>query len=80
MGVIVRMVTGDNVLTANTIAKECGILLDGELSMEGTEFRALSDSEQFKVVPEFRVLARSTPEDKRRLVVLLKEMGDRRCD
>jgi Ca2+-transporting ATPase len=75
-GVTVRMVTGDNLLTANAIAKECGILLDGDYSLEGADFRALSETEKLKIIPDLRVLARSTPEDKRKLVVLLKELGE----
>jgi Ca2+-transporting ATPase len=75
-GVTVRMVTGDNLLTANAIAKECGILLDGDYSLEGAGFRALSETEKLKIIPDLRVLARSTPEDKRKLVVLLKELGE----
>ncbi|KAE9378940.1 plasma membrane calcium-transporting ATPase [Stipitochalara longipes BDJ] len=75
-GVTVRMVTGDNLLTANAIARECGILLDGDYSYEGAEFRALSDSMKRKIVPDLRVLARSTPEDKRQLVLLLKELDE----
>jgi len=75
-GVTVRMVTGDNLLTANAIARECGILLDGDYSYEGAEFRALSDLMKRKIVPDLKVLARSTPEDKRQLVMLLKELDE----
>jgi P-type Ca2+ transporter type 2C len=77
-GVTVRMVTGDNLLTAKAIAKQCGIL-SGDASdviMEGAKFRALSNSEMGEVIPHLKVLARSSPEDKRKLVVWLKEMGE----
>jgi Ca2+ transporting ATPase len=45
-GVRVRMVTGDNLITAIAIAKECGILTEGEeidkyTAMEGPEFAKL---------------------------------------
>jgi Ca2+-transporting ATPase len=75
-GVTVRMVTGDNILTANAIAKDCGILSEGDVSMEGAKFRALSESQKMKVAPDLRVIARSTPEDKQELVVLLKKLGE----
>jgi len=75
-GVTVRMVTGDNILTANAIAKDCGILSEGDVSMEGAKFRALSESQKMKVAPVLRVIARSTPEDKQELVVLLKKLGE----
>ncbi len=38
----VVMVTGDNVLTARSIARQCGILTPGGLIMEGPTFRAVS--------------------------------------
>ncbi|KAI0441457.1 putative calcium P-type ATPase [Xylaria telfairii] len=75
-GVIVRMVTGDNKLTAQAIAKECGILDEKGVVMEGPEFRNLSKLSQNEVIPRLRVLARSSPEDKRILVRRLKDMGD----
>lgn len=38
-GITVRMVTGDNVITATAIAEECGILRKGGLVLEGPDFR-----------------------------------------
>jgi Ca2+-transporting ATPase len=70
------MVTGDNLLTANAIAWECGILQEGDYSYEGVDFRALSEAEKLNAIPQLRVLARSTPEDKRILVILLKKLGE----
>ncbi|KAI3335663.1 hypothetical protein F4824DRAFT_153641 [Ustulina deusta] len=75
-GVIVRMVTGDNKLTAQAIAKECGILQPDGVVMEGPDFRNLSKVAQNEIIPRLRVLARSSPEDKRILVRRLKDMGD----
>ncbi|KAI2610597.1 calcium-translocating P-type ATPase [Hypoxylon sp. NC1633] len=76
-GVVVRMVTGDNKLTAQAIAKECGILQQPDaLVMEGPEFRNLSKYQQNEIIPHLRVLARSSPEDKRILVRRLKDMGE----
>lgn len=74
-GVIVRMVTGDNVVTARAIAKECGIYTDGVV-MEGPAFRQLTESEMDDILPRLQVLARSSPEDKRILVRRLKELGE----
>ncbi|KAJ9644673.1 plasma membrane calcium [Coniosporium apollinis] len=75
-GVFVRMVTGDNVLTAKAIAEDCGILVPGGLVMEGPTFRKLSKREMDQVIPKLCVLARSSPEDKRILVRRLKELGE----
>ena len=77
-GLVVRMVTGDNILTANKIAEECGILdlAQGHTSIEGPEFRALSDAQRREILPSMRVLARSSPSDKFILVSLLRAMGE----
>jgi P-type Ca2+ transporter type 2C len=74
-GVIVRMVTGDNLVTAQAIAQSCGIYSDG-IVMEGPEFRKLSKAKMDQVIPRLQVLARSSPEDKRILVKRLKELGE----
>jgi P-type Ca2+ transporter type 2C len=75
-GVVVRMVTGDNVLTAEAIAKECGILGPNGTAMEGKEFRNLSRTQMDTALPQLRVIARASPEDKRLLVTALKDLGD----
>lgn len=75
-GVVVRMVTGDNVVTARAIAKECGIYSEGGIVMEGPAFRQLTESEMDEILPNLQVLARSSPEDKRILVRRLKELGE----
>ncbi|TKA82913.1 hypothetical protein B0A55_01148 [Friedmanniomyces simplex] len=75
-GVFPRMVTGDNILTAKAIARECGIYTEGGVALEGPEFRRMSHAEQYAIIPTLQVLARSSPEDKRVLVKRLKEMGE----
>lgn len=75
-GVVVRMVTGDNKLTAQAIAEDCGILQPDSLVMEGPEFRNLPLYKQKEILPVLHVLARSSPEDKRTLVGLLKNRGE----
>ncbi|KAH6673992.1 calcium-transporting ATPase [Plectosphaerella plurivora] len=75
-GVTVRMVTGDNAVTAQAIATECGIYTEGGLIMEGPVFRTLSEEQMREKLPQLQVLARSSPEDKRVLVATLKAMGE----
>ncbi|KAF8249953.1 calcium-translocating P-type ATPase [Wilcoxina mikolae CBS 423.85] len=75
-GVVVRMVTGDNVSTAKAIAEACGILSADGGVMEGSEFRKLSTSQMDQIIPHLQVLARSTPTDKRLLVARLKDLGE----
>jgi len=78
-GITVRMVTGDNINTARSIATKCGILREhGEQSLiiEGKEFnRRIRDHNGKiqqnlldKVWPNLSVLARSSPTDKHTLV------------
>ena len=75
-GVFVRMVTGDNIMTARAIAEECGIYSPGGIIMEGPAFRKLSRSEMDRTIPRLQVLSRSSPEDKRTLVKRLKLLGE----
>ena len=70
-GVVVRMVTGDNINTASAIATECGILTSGGIALEGPVFRNMSPKELDEVLPRLQVLARSSPEDKFLLVCRL---------
>jgi P-type Ca2+ transporter type 2C len=74
-GITVRMVTGDNPLTAEHIARECGILTDG-VYLDGKTFRNMDPIERDKILPRLQVLARSTPTDKFILVNRLRALGE----
>ncbi|KAL0392116.1 UNVERIFIED_CONTAM: Calcium-transporting ATPase 1 [Sesamum radiatum] len=67
-GIVVRMVTGDNINTAKAIARECGILTDDGIAIEGPEFRMKSEEELQELIPKLQVMARSSPMDKHTLV------------
>ncbi|CAF1251104.1 unnamed protein product [Adineta steineri] len=77
-GVVVRMVTGDNITTARSIATKCGIIKpdDDFLVLEGKEFNKrirdsngkISQKKLDEIWPKLRVLARSSPTDKYNLV------------
>ncbi|KAI9501859.1 hypothetical protein BX070DRAFT_193917, partial [Coemansia spiralis] len=77
-GIVVRMVTGDNMLTARAIATQCGIFTPGMggIVLEGPKFRKLSPEQMDFIVPRLQVLARSSPEDKRMLVEWLRTHGE----
>ncbi|MBK8013875.1 MAG: calcium-translocating P-type ATPase, PMCA-type [Deltaproteobacteria bacterium] len=71
-GVEVKMVTGDNLLTARAIATQIGLIKEGDIVVDGPTFRAMSDEDVARDLGRLRVLARSVPSDKLRLVGLLK--------
>ena len=72
-GIQVRMIAGDHATTAAAIASQLGI--EGR-ALTGTEFAALSDEELEAQVGEIGVVARVAPEDKVRLVDMLKRKGN----
>ncbi|MDF1602095.1 cation-translocating P-type ATPase [Nocardioides sp. YIM 152315] len=72
-GIRVRMITGDHATTAAAIAAELGI--EGR-AVTGTEFAAMSDERLRAEIDGIGVVARVAPEDKVRLVRLLKEKGN----
>ena len=76
-GVVVRMVTGDFIATARAISQGCGILKnETDIVMEGKDFASMSKVELLDKIDDLRVLARSSPTDKYRLVTLLMECGE----
>jgi Ca2+-transporting ATPase len=74
-GIEVKMITGDALQTAKAIAIEAGILHPGELVMTSKEFNEVSDEDLPTVAKDLRVLARSSPLDKYRLVQALHKIG-----
>ncbi len=62
------MITGDHVVTASAIARELGILSDGDLAITGAELDAMSDEELDGKVASISVYARVSPENKIRIV------------
>jgi Ca2+-transporting ATPase len=76
-GITVRMLTGDNLITARHIAKEADIFREGDVAMTGSEVRELSDSALDTLLSEqnLTVVARCSPLDKQRLVKRLRLAG-----
>ena len=62
------MITGDHVVTASAIAKELGILEEGDRAITGAQLDAMSDSELDASVEDISVYARVSPENKIRIV------------
>ncbi len=74
-GIKTIMVTGDNHLTALSIASEIGLIEKDEDVVTGEEMEKLPDEELEKLILKTRIFARTKPEDKLRLVSLFKKLG-----
>ncbi len=70
------MITGDHVVTASAIAKELGILEDGDLAITGAELDAMNDSELDEKIRNISVYARVSPENKIRIVRAWQRKGE----
>ena len=62
------MITGDHVVTASAIAKELGILKEGDKAITGAELDQMTDSQLDDQVEQISVYARVSPENKIRIV------------
>lgn len=71
-GIIVKMLTGDSLITARAVAKQIG--LKGN-AVEGRQIKNMNDPELSSIINETAIFARIDPEDKVRIVRLLKENG-----
>jgi Ca2+-transporting ATPase len=71
-GIQVRMITGDHAITAEAIARELGI--EGR-AITGAQFADLDEDQAVAEIDEIGVIARVTPEQKVRLVDILKRKG-----
>ncbi len=69
------MITGDHVVTASAIARELGILLDGDRAITGAELDAMTDGELDATVESISVYARVSPENKIRIVKAWQRKG-----
>lgn len=75
-GINIVMVTGDSKETATSIAKEIGIITSNkDIILSSSDLEKLSDNELKKIIPNLKVVSRALPEDKKRLVMLSKELG-----
>lgn len=75
-GIEIKMLTGDNIVTATAIANELHMLDNGGIAVQAAEIEEMSDDELRKRLPEIRVIARSTPIVKMRVVNMLKAEGN----
>lgn len=75
-GINTIMVTGDSKETATSIAKEVGIVSNNaDVILSSNELSKINNDELKKIIPRLKVVSRALPEDKKRLVLLSKELG-----
>ena len=67
-GIKTVMITGDHIVTAAAIAREIGIMEEGDRAITGAELSTMSDEELHEQVRGISVYARVSPEDKIRIV------------
>lgn len=69
------MITGDHIVTASAIARELGILRDGDRAITGAELDNMTDTELDNEVRNISVYARVSPENKIRIVKAWQRAG-----
>ena len=70
------MITGDNIDTAKAIGKEVGLINSNEdIILTSSEFNKKTDNEIKEILPHLKILARSLPQDKSRLVKIAQSAG-----
>lgn len=75
-GIKTVMITGDHIVTASAIAREIGILEEGDKSITGAELAEMSQEELERTVRDYAVYARVSPEDKIRIVQAWQKNGE----
>lgn len=74
-GIKAVMITGDHVVTAAAIAKDLGMMEEGDEAVTGTELDAMTDEELSERVEHISVYARVSPENKIRIVKAWQSKG-----
>ena len=75
-GIDLKILTGDNIVTASAIASELKLLDDSHIAAEAGDLEKMSDREFAAALSGIRVIARSTPLVKMRVVNTLKSQGN----
>jgi Ca2+-transporting ATPase len=74
-GVRTVMITGDQAVTAEAVARDLGLMREGDRTLHGSELTSLSDEDLVDRVPHIAAFSRVTPEDKLRIVTAFQRGG-----
>ena len=74
-GINVVMITGDNKDTAYAVGKELDLINDGDIILTSEELNKLDSNQLIKILPRLRIVARSLPQDKSKLIKISEEAG-----
>lgn len=75
-GIRTVMITGDHPVTAQAVARELGLLVDGGRAVTGAELEAMSNEQLFQNVQDISVYARVSPAHKLRVVEAWQAHGN----
>ena len=76
LGTRIVMVTGDLKGTAVAVAREIGWTITEQEVLTGRDLQAISDEALLEVMPSIKIFARVTPEDKLRIGLLYRKLGE----
>lgn len=75
-GIRTVMITGDHITAAEAIAKDMGILKEGELSITGEDLEKMSDDDLVEKIRDISVYSRISVEDKLRIIDAWHKVGE----
>ncbi len=76
LGIKIIMITGDLKGTAISVAEELGWKISEDQVITGHDIQSLSDEELLGIIPNKKIFARVTPEDKLRIGMLYRKLGE----
>ena len=74
-GIHTIMITGDNKDTAYAIGSEIGLIDNGDIVITSDELSNMNTNEIINILPKLKIVARSLPQDKSKLVKIAQEAG-----
>lgn len=72
-GIRTIMITGDHKLTATAVARDLGLMQNGDIALTGADLDRLTDHDLSSLVDRVSVYARTSPEHKLRLISVLQD-------